>query len=49
MCIEFGATATFPFGRISLVMTRPLWVTDIAEHPTREGKRYRSVVLAACS
>jgi putative transposase len=33
--------------------TRPapdqLWVTDITEHPTREGKVYCAVVLAACS
>ncbi len=26
-----------------------LWVTDITEHPTREGKVYCSVVLDACS
>ncbi len=33
--------------------TRPLpdqrWVTDITEHPTREGKLYCAVVLAACT
>jgi putative transposase len=33
--------------------TRPapgqLWVTDITEHPTREGKVYCAVVLDACS
>jgi putative transposase len=27
----------------------PLWVTDITEHPTREGKVYCAVVLDACS
>ena len=26
-----------------------LWVTDITEHPTREGKLYCAVVLDACS
>jgi transposase InsO family protein len=26
-----------------------LWVTDITEHPTREGKVYCAVVLDACS
>jgi putative transposase len=26
-----------------------LWVTDIAEHPTRAGKAYCAVVLDACS
>ena len=26
-----------------------LWVTDITEHPTREGKLYGAVVLDACS
>jgi putative transposase len=25
-----------------------LWVTDITEHPTREGKVYCTVVLDAC-
>jgi putative transposase len=26
-----------------------LWVTDITEHPTREGKIYCAVVLDVCS
>ena len=34
-------------------LTRPvpdqLWVTDITEHPTREGKSYCAVVLDACT
>jgi putative transposase len=29
--------------------TDQLWVTDITEHPTREGKLYCAVVLDACS
>ena len=30
-------------------MPDQLWVTDITEHPTREGKVYCAVVLDACT
>ena len=34
------------FHRLAL---KELWVTDITEHPTREGKVYCAAVLDACS
>ena len=44
------ATATDRVGR-QFTREQPdqLWVTDITEHPTREGKVYCAVVLDACS
>src|SRR5207302_1298807 len=48
--IASGATADDLVGRV-FIRERPnqLWVTDITEHPTREGKVYCAVVLDAFS
>lgn len=35
--------------KFSREQTNQLWVTDITEHPTREGKVYCAVVLDVCS
>ena len=44
------AAATDRVGRqFAREATDQLWVTDITEHPTREGKVYCAVVLDACS
>jgi putative transposase len=44
------AAATDRVGRqFAREATDELWVTDITEHPTREGKVYCAVVLDACS
>src|SRR5262249_56028250 len=45
-----SAPATDRVGRqFAREATDQLWVTDITEHPTREGKVYCAVVLDACS
>lgn len=36
-------------GQFARAGPNQLWVTDITEHPTREGKLYCAVVLDACS
>lgn len=35
-------------GKFHRLTLNELWVTDITEHPTREGKIYRAAVLDAC-
>src|SRR5215207_1201188 len=45
-----SAAATDRVGRqFAREATDQLWVTEITEHPTREGKVYCAVVLDACS